>query len=270
VVWRVDLPGFDPDSNTDPWTITPVLSVGRHAVDANGDAEPDRRFFHRPDAVPTTDDIGDFDGIMIGTGNRPDPQQNSFNDRFFMMKDRNTATGTPPTSIVTAVLLEDVTTTTATQLSGDCEDPDSPVPAACTSLANLQQYGWYIDLVIGQDRTPPISGEKMLSTSLTYKGVIFFTTYLPNSGVQLSCGPSEGEAYTYVINMDDGSSYFPTFTENQNRATKTGRGIASDPITIVLDGKIFITPGNLPPMEPFRDEFDTQRLHRTFWYEQSE
>ena len=269
VVWRVDLPGFDRDNNSTPWTITPVLSVGRHANDANGDPEPDRRFFHRPDVVPTTDDAGNFDGIMIGSGNRPHPQQNAFNDRFFMLKDRNTTTGTPPASVKTATQLEDITASSSALLSSQCETSGEE-SAACASLDNLQQNGWFINLVIGQNRTPPINGEKMLSTSLTYKGVIFFTTYLPNSGSTVSCGPAEGEAYTYVVDMKDGSSYFPTFTENDNRATKSGRGIAGDPIPIVLDGKIFITPGNLPPDPVFRKDFDTQRLHRTFWYEQDE
>ena len=109
----------------------------------------------------------------------------------------------------------------------------------------------------------------MLSTSLTYKGVIFFTTFLPNVGVGVSCGPTEGEAYTYVINIEDGSAYFTTFNENEDRAKKTGRGIGSDTGNVCKGGKCYPGPGNYNPDEEFRKGFP-QSLNKTFWYEETQ
>ena len=278
VVWRVDIEGNDPTDNTTPWVMTRLMSVGRHS--ANSD--PDRRFFHRPDVVPTTDSVGNFDAVMIGTGNRPNPKQDDFisaSERFFMYKDRNVVSGYPSSStIVTSDVFVNITTTSLAGIedcisdASSCTGTGGPVDdqtIAASSLSNLQQNGWFIDLVIGQDRTPAAYGEKILSTSLTYKGVIFFTSYLPSVGAAISCGPVEGESYTYVVHLEDGSAYFPTFNENGDRAKKTGDGIGSDPIVICKGGKCFPGPGNLAPDEEFREGFN-QDMNKTFWYEETQ
>jgi type IV pilus assembly protein PilY1 len=253
-VWRADIAGNDPTE----WTITPVLSMGRHA-----DGEPDRRFFHRPDLVQATDNDGAYDAVLIGSGNRPDPTQSDFFDRFFMFKDRNTVSGTPPDSTKTPADLADMTERVRS-------DPD----LTGDELDDLNNNGWYITLAQPYDDSDP-AGEKMLSTSLTFKGTVFFTTYRPNVGISLECGPSEGLSYNYVVNLDDASPYYESCTEDCNPEGKRqvgqpSPGITSDPITIVLDGNIYITPGNIPTEEKFRKRFDTQKLNKTYWYESTE
>ena len=84
VLWRVDFAGYvDHDSKSttpdvlvsdDPryWQITRVLSVGRHALGTPTIAD-DRRFFNRPDIAQTRDATGAFDAVVIGSGDREDP-----------------------------------------------------------------------------------------------------------------------------------------------------------------------------------------------------
>ena len=83
VLWRVDLPTDLDSDNRGDWTLEPILSAGRHATD-----QPDRRFFHRPDAVFSSDTNGAFTGVLIGSGDRPNAKSAIHTDQFYMVKDR--------------------------------------------------------------------------------------------------------------------------------------------------------------------------------------
>ena len=89
-VWRADIHGPD----TADWKLTLLASLGRHGTGASGIAS-DRRFFHRPDLVPSKDGNGMFDAVVIGSGNRPNPldMDGMTTDYAFMIKDRHVAPG---------------------------------------------------------------------------------------------------------------------------------------------------------------------------------
>ena len=89
-VWRADIQGPD----TSLWKLTLLASLGRHGEGASGIAS-DRRFFHRPDLVPSKDGDGMFDAVVIGSGNRPNPLdiEGTTTNFAFMIKDRHTAPG---------------------------------------------------------------------------------------------------------------------------------------------------------------------------------
>lgn len=257
VIWRADLIAPPPpDPEVDPpvyldkraeWTISPILSVGRHAGQA------DRRFFHRPDFVQAKDNTGNFDAVIIGSGDREHPLDTNIQNQFYMFKDRNTLTGNPPSTTKQVSNLDNLTDTAAT-------------------ASNACNCGWYINLGLGAD-----GGEKSLASPLTFFGKIFFSTYVPvgDSGEDdnLTCGPAEGKAYTYVVNLFTAAGVYDFDTSNDSngetkeRSVDTGSGIPSDPIYMSLGGKQFITPGNIPPEEEFRHPLESRAIWKTFWYE---
>ena len=121
----------------------------------------------------------------------------------------------------------------------------------------------------------------MLSSPLVVQDVIFFSTYLPNGGSNTGiCGPSEGESSFYGINVDDASAFFAADKPVSERfVADAGSGILSDPVVVVLDGNIYIQPGNLGgkgggadggPCLGCPSPFGYLNLQKTYWYESKE
>jgi type IV pilus assembly protein PilY1 len=168
-IWRVDLPEGTSD-NRNSWIVSELANIGRDDI-AGNDKNNDRRFFHRPDFVPSSDEYGAFDGVLIGTGDRADPKDTQADNYFYLIKDRNVLTGTVAGSAYSQVDFGDVTNTCI-------ED------AICTAdLSN----GWKMAL--------EGVGEKALAPAITAFGTVYFTTFLPEGGAAdagTSCAPSEG------------------------------------------------------------------------------
>ena len=193
VVWRVDLAAFvdtDNDSSTPPtrvidepsrWTITKVLNVGRHVAGAT--IADDRRFFNVPDLAQTSDDVGPFDAVLIGSGDREDPNSTHVNNRFYLFKDRATTSGTPPSTVLGEADLADLT--------------DNCIQAvSCTASPDLSN-GWRLDLAT--------SGEKNLAPALTAGGTVFFTTFIPSASSG-TCALSEGSGRVYAVSLADATA----------------------------------------------------------------
>ena len=173
-IWRADLAGDD----TSKWRVTKLASVGRHATSSPTIAD-DRRFFHRPDLVPSKDKYGLFDGVVIGSGNRADPLDlgGTTENFLYMIKDRRTAVASATDTGVTHDEFGDVT--------DNCLQTDGGCSVDLT-------YGWRLEM---ED-----PGEKVLATPLTITGKTFFTTYLPNSGTgATACAPTEGAGRQYAV-----------------------------------------------------------------------
>jgi type IV pilus assembly protein PilY1 len=234
VVWRADLAGTDRMQ----WKLSPVLSVGRHA------GRPDRRFFHRPDFVPTSDGDHRFDAILIGSGDREHPLDTNVHNQFYLFRDRHTVGGVPPTSVKTPGDLDDLTDLAAT--------------------ADPAKAGWYIDLGTSA------SGEKALAAPVTYRNRVYFSTYVPQGGtVSGQCGPQEGQSLTYVVNLHNASGVFnfDTTTPAHERSVITGSGIPSSPVVVAVGGNLYVTAGNLPPHPDLSSPIDRSGIQRIFWYE---
>ena len=194
VLWRIDLAGLmDHDSDTSTpkilvsnnlaaWTVTPLLSVGRHAT-GQASYPYDRRFFNAPDVAASRDSIGPFDAVMIGSGDREDPNGTSVANHFYMFKDRNITSGLPPSTVVEHGELAD--------LSNNCLQDDS-----CVTAPDLAK-GWAIEL--------SDSGEKGLADAVTVGGQIFFTTFAPTSATA-PCALSEGTGRLYVVALQDATA----------------------------------------------------------------
>ena len=201
-IWRVDLPGNTlPTASQTTWQINQLASLG------GGNAANDRRFFNAPDVVRIRFDGNPIDAILIGSGDRTNPNATDVNNRFYMIRDLAIgAYSTPRPS------------------TSDCADDDIadfrcflPINNAglynitnnrlvtgtdeqrATALAALKSaLGWRLDLTG--------DGEKALSKSITLNGKVFFTTFTPSSVLDdiNVCEPVSGVGRLYVVDLYTG------------------------------------------------------------------
>jgi type IV pilus assembly protein PilY1 len=244
-IWRADTYGND----TSKWSLNLLASVGRHAGD--GTIATDRRFFHRPDVVPSKDGNGLFDAVVIGSGNRADPLDSGgiASNFTYMIKDRHTSPGSGIDTGLTHADFGDVTSN-CLQSSGGC-------------VVNLSN-GWRLQL-----EEP---GEKVLATALTLTGKTFFTSYLPNSGTgATACSPSEGAGRLYAVSLQDATSvinYDTTDDDPDNPdqpTTKEDRSV--ELISLGIPAEVVSVPPNKilrPDLQI--DNVDATTRWRTFWH----
>ena len=245
-VWRADIQGPD----TANWKLTLLASLGRHGTGASG-IDSDRRFFHRPDLVPSKDGNGMFDAVVIGSGNRPDPLDiGGMNTNFaFMIKDRHVAPGSGVDENLQLGDLGDVTS--------NCLQSDSP----CTvDLTN----GWRLML------TEP--GEKVLATPLTITGKVFFTTYLPQASTgATACTPSEGGGRLYAVALQNATAVINYDTSDDDANNPDAPSTVSDRSVELQSLGIPAEVVSVPPNKILRpdlqiDNLDATTRWRTFWY----
>lgn len=208
-LWRLDLPGNTlPDSNQDTWRVVKVAQV-------NGGTEAtDRRFFNAPDVVRTANVGAAFDAILIGSGDRTnpndlldanDPNDTAVDNQFYMFKDRAInpyftdaptaaeCNATPPSVDFRCRLpldpndLYDVTPNLART--------GTTAEQSAAQAALLVANGWRLDL--------ENNGEKVLARSITIAGRIYITTFTPRSISANTCEPISGVGRLYVLNLFD-------------------------------------------------------------------
>ena len=246
VLWRADLGGF----STSQWTVTPILSVGRH-FDATRAA--DRRFFNAPDVALTRDQNGDFEAVLIGTGDREDPLDNNHlpeENWFYMLKDRTT-----PVSGRVHTSLADL---------ADCLQLSS-CPAS--SLDLLDQSGWRIRL------GAPGSGEKNLAPALTLGGIVFFTTFEPRAALS-ACDLNEGLGYLYAVHLQDATAVYSFNTSNDGGTTPTlersdrleSGGIPVEPVA--TGGDEILIQGQGPDANLM--DVKNRTRWKTYWYDREQ
>ncbi|QIB66351.1 pilus assembly protein [Kineobactrum salinum] len=181
-VWRVDLPpGSGVSHRQDNWFVTRLAVLGEDG------RTTDRRFFHPPDVVETRDSFGAYDGIVISSGNRADPNETAVENHHFYIKDRLVSSG------AAAVKARDDNPLTLTDLAdqSDCDTAGDSC-ALPPALAN----GWRIRL--------QRAGEKGLATALTDGGRVFMTSFVPASAGG-RCAPAEGAGKLYAVDLATGS-----------------------------------------------------------------
>ena len=241
LVWRIDLPEGNTASHRLTWQASVLADL-----DDNSEAE-DRRMFHAPDVVQSKDDQGSYDGILIATGDRANPLETTDENFMFFIKDRNTVSGSPDTSIP----FEDDNIVDVTACVTGAE-------SGC-GLLNLQN-GWKISL--------SSSGEKGLASPLVAAGKVFFTSYEPSNGS--SCEPAEGSGQLYVVNLKDGTAAYSTL----GRPIDIGPGIPPA-VTAIGNDTLIIPSAGIVKLEqdvPSNDktkliEAGGKPMHIIYWRE---
>jgi len=245
-IWRADL--FGPD--TSKWTLTLLAALGRHTSGAMGIVS-DRRFFHRPDLVPSKDADGMFDAVVIGSDNRANPLDKGGTavNFMFMLKDRHTAPGSGVDENIQLLQLGDVTS--------NCLQSDSPCSVDLSD-------GWRLML-----EEP---GEKVLATPLTMVGRTFFTSYLPQSGAgATACAPSEGAGRLYAVGLQSAKSVinYDTSDDDANNpdeaTTRSDRSIELSSLGIPAE-VVSVPPNKILRPDLQIDSIDATTRWRTYWY----
>ena len=218
-VWRVDLGAdIDPASATNPEGST---VVGHFAsLSTAGTLADERRIFYRPAVVQVRDtrfsnaERGEYDYVVVATGNRANPLATGTNDRLYALRDAQTgpmaggsnglATGYPKTLPATAG-----TTGVASTRPLNNTDLVKINPNLTTGLTGTttekSAEGWYLELKTAGGRTGAsvAAGEKALAPPLVLSGNILFSTYLPVDPTD-PCAVSVGNGRAYNLGILSG------------------------------------------------------------------
>ena len=222
-----------------------------------------RKIFYAPDAVEES--YGEM--IFFGTGNRADPTETDLVNRIYAIKNH----WEDPSTTLTESDLYDATDDTIA-LGTDGTGTDSKV-AAKEALATGN--GWFIRL--------ENTGEKVTSPVVVFNGVVYFTTYTPESGSTTTgtCDvvSGQGTARLYALNYKTGEAAFEwsdvaetdasgnTVSKGKlDRNKIIGTSIASAPVIAILQGgpQIYIgVQGGVQQLSP-----NVTRNMQTFFWRQ--
>ena len=263
VMWRADLRCIEQDNAsagcTNPWRLTKMMSVGRHIHGStNSDVANDRRFFYPPAYVKAKDASGDFDAILIGSGDRTAPKDTAVENWLYMFRDTNTNSDSVPVGFTTVsdAQLGDVTNNCLQDNTCGGTPPD---------LSN----GWKMQLYCPPEdhtATPPaVCGEKALAEFVVLGGTAFVTTYLPPTSGINSCQLSEGTGYLYALSLYDATAVEDFYAPNNGLGTRDRFDKLRSP---GIPAEIVSIGGG----DYLRSDFETGNAglkpgFRTFWYE---
>jgi type IV pilus assembly protein PilY1 len=206
-MWRFDIK----DSNPNNWSAKILFT-----------APTGTKIFYPPDV---TLEMGDFEMVFFGTGDREHPKEIIVVNRVYAVKDKNPAT---------TLTESDLYDLTSDELQAD-GTTDTRKNEIFTDL-NLNYDGWWIQLD---------TGEKSLAPIVVFDQQANFTTYTP---VSVSSGDpcyvGEGVAKLYVVDyltavaeMDydlTNNESGQTTLRKSDRSTQTGTGIPSGVVIAIL------------------------------------
>ncbi len=174
-LWRVDLPpGEGPDHRREHWFASQLASL------AEADAAGDRRFFHPPDIVRSRDAGGDFDGVILASGNRADPLELEARNLLVYIRDRQVKSGDPAVRSRRTLAVSALADRSACALTG---------ATACA----VTDAGWRLAL--------PGAGEKALASPVVQGGRVFLVTYTPPAAD--ACVSPAGQSALYLLQLSD-------------------------------------------------------------------
>lgn len=225
-IWRVDMPGnVLPTPAQDTWQIVKLADLSQ------GNEAGDRRFFNAPDLARTRFNGRRVDVLLIGSGDRTNPNATDVENRFYMIRDERVAPyATSRPSAADCNAMDPITDfrcflplvdsdlfdiTSNVLVTGSDEEQE-------VALDALQEAsGWRFDL--------QHSGEKSLAQPLILGGKVYVPTFTPTdvlSDINV-CEPQAGTGRMYIINLLNGE-----------RQVDNGLDDSADP------------PPDLPPIIP--------------------
>ena len=162
-LWRFD---FNGDAAGNSNSISDLITGGVIADINSGSSLGNRRFYNPPDIALINGASGRYLTIAIGSGWRAHPLDTTVQNRFYVIKDKTYKIIQNTFTKATEIDLFDATL----NIIGEGSNPAAR-NAASVALQNAD--GWYI--------TMENTGEKILSTALTFENNIVFTTYQPET-----------------------------------------------------------------------------------------
>ena len=229
---------------------------------AGNDASSNRRFYHSPDISGTLQNGRRYLNLAIGSGYQAHPLDKDIDDRFYKLTIDSVSVpindkGEVSYTTLTESDLMDVTDNLIQQ------GTDDQIEAAETSLASAD--GWYIRLTR--------NGEKVLSSSTTLRGDVYFTTFEPAANLD-PCVPSAGQSRLYHVSLRDGRAVVnydqvggdadEDLTESDRYVNLKTLGLPPSPQTITIDGVEIIVAGSETLLPPEPDNL----VEKIYWYEE--
>jgi len=219
-IWRIDFSGTNLASST----VTKLAAVGDLTTAAGR-----RKFLYGPDVMPTD---GGFDAVLIGSGDREHPFDQTATNRMYMFRDRGTDSGavtgtggSDPTLVESA--LTDLTSN-CIQIAADCGAGQTQ-SGVQTALAGSS--GWFMTLR---------PGEKSVGGQVTLSGTVFFNTNMPSSDVSAgSCSANLGIARQYQVSALDATATMnndgvPGLTTADRSFVHSGGGYMPTPVYAIV------------------------------------
>lgn len=236
------------------------------------------------DLVETTDlRIGDY--VYYGTGDREHPNETSTINAFYAIKNNWQWEDDPDTpaidesvapSIIEAyvttdgqvkakadnsligsrLFILDVTDDMYQNKEADDETRTRYANYVSDAINHSQNRGWFIRLV---EADGTAVGEKVVSSPIIFGGVVYFTTYVPDSGVVDASDPcanpgARGKGYLYAIGYKFGEAMKDYEVSNNDEASGDKHredrrkeldvaGMPPEPVLVIHEGKPTIITG---------------------------
>jgi len=219
-VFRIDIP----DSGFTTTTIS-----GGVIADVNSGGTGFQRFFNKPEVAYYSRGGVTFLGILIGSGYRPSPLDNTTTDRFYMIKDTDVFTVPGSYTTLTEADLYDAT-------NNDIQDGSAAQQATAQAALDASS-GWFIDLKDGS------INQKSFSSARIFDSVILFSTYQgqrSTSSDVCTATTSSGLANLYAISLLDATAV-------ADLDPSTGGGTGGGTVFNAADRSIDLNTPGLPP-----------------------
>ena len=218
--------------------------------------------------------IGDY--VFYGTGDRAHPTRTDIENRFYAIKNSWDWSGSQAPTIVEAyvdttdgkvkktsdnseigaddLFILDVTDDLLQNKETDEDTQRLYMNYITDAIDHTNNRGWFIRFVEGTDT---LKGEKMVSTPIIFNGVIYFTTYVPDTATTTSTDPCEnpgasGTGYLWALDYKYGGAAMDFYEdpqlpgekhrEDRNKQLHTS-GIPPQPVLIIQEGKPTIITG---------------------------
>ncbi len=191
-----------------------IAQLGAEGLGSPSDADT-RRFYNAPDVSLFNDNVQNrrFIAVSVGSGHRASPLDNTVNDRFFSVRDRD----------VFNPLSQDDYNSYAIVTVNDLIDVAGTVGTAIDE----SKRGWQFTLPANQ---------KVLATSVTFNNEIFFVAFSPDSAAAATCSAGLGRNFLYRVSVINGDPIVNNMdnvvpgTEDQLRVQDLAQGgIAPSP-----------------------------------------
>lgn len=242
-VFRVDLNAANTGAHSLVHRVVTVASLG---VRGDGSGISDHRRFYAAPTVALAKRHGEqLLQVVVGSGYRAHPLDMQTNDRLYVLDDTDALSALQGELEVSSAIRESELLDITNDLNPDPSDFKG-------------RRGWLLRLT-GK-------GEKMLSSAVVVEGVVFATSYLPETVFQNPCQRVVGSSRLYSVRLTDGGPALQRDSDNPVRFVDIvlpGLPPAPQLLTqspdklVVLVGTAAIDPGMTIDTSP----------RRTRWYE---
>ncbi len=264
-IWRFDLK----DSTAGMLATGGVFAdLNGTAINATAAAANNRHFYYAPDVSYVRQGSQEYFTIAIGSGFRAHPLDTSIEDRFYVLRDTNVrgpAEDSNGNAIYTTITENDLYDTTGNIIG---EGTQTQVDAARQSLNTNQ--GWYIKL---NEMDGSFIGEKIIGESVTFNGILIFSSFTPTNSQTNSCS-AKGASAAWAINLIDGQPVFnfdtsnPDLTRSDRKGTLNLQGLPPSPAIVFPEdgGDVTALFGTLN-LNNAGDGMGNKKLKPTNYYE---